>query len=493
MAITKQNSGELKTRVNSCLNKLSDRDTLSMAANELEAIAKTLPSDGFAPFLNCLSATDSSEKSPVRRHSVRLIGVLSAAHGDSLSPHLSRMISAVVRRLRDPDSAVRSACADAAASIAAHVSSLPFAAILRPLVEALFREQDSNAQIGAALCLSAAVSAAPAPDAAELRKLLPRLLKLLKIDSFKAKPNLLHFIGTIVGTSGGAKSKNLLNSVISTSIQFLSSEDWAARKAAAAVLEIAAASERNLAAEFKAATVSVLDSKRFDKVKVVRETMNRALEAWKGLPQPGLSSGHVSSSEGHESPKTPATPQKTVTTKPSPLSSLSTPKNITTNVGIKNSVPKLNFRSRIVPLDCNDSGDNAVIENSENQDLEYLSLIRKQLQQIENQQSNLLDLLQRFIGTSQKGMTSLERRVDGLERVLDEMSRFPGLDCGNNNNNNNNNNSCCMIPGAEFLSPKFWRRGEGQTCNSRMSSSLTNLSVHRDAIGEAAKLASPRN
>lgn len=265
MTIAKQNSGDLKTRVNSCLTKLSDRDTLTMASKELEAIARELQDDAFAPFLNCLSATDSSEKSPVRRQCVRLLSVLSAAHGDALSPHLSRMISTVLRRLRDPDSSVRAACVDAVSSITTHVNSPPFAVILKPLVDALFHEQDANAQIGASLCLSAAVEAAPEPDAAELRRLLPRVLKLVKSDCPKAKPALLSFIGSVVG-AGALKSKSLLSSVVSTTVEFLSSEDWAARKAAAEILEKVASAERNLAPEFKDSCVSALESKRFDKV-----------------------------------------------------------------------------------------------------------------------------------------------------------------------------------------------------------------------------------
>lgn len=258
-------SGELKTRVNTCLNKLADRDTISMATYDLENIARTLSNDAFAPFLNCISSTDSSEKSPVRRQCVRLLGVLSAAHGDALAPHLSRMISAVLRRLRDPDSAVRAACVDAVASITTHVASPPFSTILKPLVDALFHEQDVNAQIGSSLCLSAAVEAAREVDAAELRKLLGKVLKLVRSECFKAKPALLLFTGSIVST-GCAGSKSLITSLISTVVEFLSSEDWAARKAATEVLEKVAVAERDLAPEFKVPTVAALESRRFDKV-----------------------------------------------------------------------------------------------------------------------------------------------------------------------------------------------------------------------------------
>ncbi|KAL8533985.1 hypothetical protein ACS0TY_010124 [Phlomoides rotata] len=524
MPIYKQISGELKTHVNSCIHKLADRDTLSMASNELESIARALPSDGFGPFLNCLSATDSSEKSPVRRQCVRLLSVLSAAHGDALSPHLSRMVSSVLRRLRDPDSAVQSACVDAISSITTHVNSPPFTVILKPLVDTLFHEQDFKAQIGASLCLSAAVEAAPEADLAELKKLLPRVLKLVKNDSFKAKHSLMLLIGSILSTEC-VKSKSLLSSVVSTAVEFLSSEDWATRKAAAEVLEKVAAAEIYLAAEFKGSCVAALDSKRFDKVKLVRETMNRALEMWKDLPEisEGGSSPNVQSDtssaayspnllspyRGNVAPETPQPKQKAPNrSTPSSCSSNSSRKSIEDSKTCISSENKLNLRkisrSRVVPFNSNDSsnmGDEFAIKGSfENEkEFENLSLIRRQLVQIENQQSNLLDLLQKFMGSSMKGMSSLEKRVDGLERVLDEISQDYAIPSRRMSGTESGGNTCCMIPGTEFLSPKFWRKAEGQTLDFKPHSSpfRNNLSLNgagrKDASLERSKVESPRN
>ncbi|KAL6567758.1 hypothetical protein OROGR_001426 [Orobanche gracilis] len=496
MGLTKQTSAELKTRVNRCLNKLSDRDTLAMAARELESVARGLPNDAFVPFLNCLSATDSSEKSPVRRHCVRLLSVLSAAHGDALSPHLSRMISAVLRRIRDPDSAVREACVDAVSSISTHVNSPPFAVILKPLVDTLFHEQDLNAQIGASLCLSAAVEAAPDPDAAELRKLMPRVLKLVKSDCSKAKPALLLFVGSIV-SAGCAKSKSVLSCVVSTVVEFLSNEDWAARKAAAEVLEKVAVAERTLAAEFRSSCVAALEIRRFDKVKIVRERMNRALAIWKDLPglfedipsPKDIYSGGQSPVQLSKSPGHPGNvdleisqPRKMVAARSTPSScssTISSQKSIAANEHIKpcistaiNTSFRKDFRSRVVPFNCSENFDMAdrhvVKDGFENQkESGDISVIRKQLLHIENQQSDLLDLLQKFIGSSQMGMHHLEKRVDGLEKVLNEMSKDFGMSSRGRIFSGIDSNTCCMIPGAEFLSPRFWRKAEGQTVNYR--------------------------
>ncbi|KAF6141114.1 hypothetical protein GIB67_006559 [Kingdonia uniflora] len=92
---------------------------------------------------------------------------------------------------------------------------------------------------------------------------------------------------------------------------------------------------------------------------------------------------------------------------------------------------------------------------------EDLSLIQTQLGQIENLQSNLLDLLQRFMGSSQTGMQSLETRVHDLELALDEICYDLAISTGRMSNANTTGNSCCMIPGTDILSSNFWRRTEG--------------------------------
>ncbi|GFP81423.1 microtubule-associated protein tortifolia1, partial [Phtheirospermum japonicum] len=175
---------DLKHRVLACLHKLSDRDTHSAAASELESIAKALIADALPPFLSSISATDSSDKSLVRRHCIKLISVLAEHHKNSLSPYMSKLLSAVVRRLRDPDSAVRSACVAASLSLSSNLTSPPFTSITKPFLEFLFTEQDQNAQTGAALCLAATIKGSRSPDAASLRRLLPRLEKLAKCDGW---------------------------------------------------------------------------------------------------------------------------------------------------------------------------------------------------------------------------------------------------------------------------------------------------------------------
>ncbi|KAJ8449151.1 hypothetical protein Cgig2_004206 [Carnegiea gigantea] len=167
-------SRDLRHRVLTYVTKLSDRDTHRQAVVELESIIPTLTGDAFSLFINSLSSTSTADRSAVRTAALRLLASLSAAHGRHLSPHLPKLIAAVVRRLRDPDSAVRSTAAAATAAFAANITNSPFSAILRPLADSLATEQDIAAQSAAAMCLSAAVDASPAPEIYQIVKLLPK-------------------------------------------------------------------------------------------------------------------------------------------------------------------------------------------------------------------------------------------------------------------------------------------------------------------------------
>lgn len=308
---------DVKQRVNFYMNKLWDRDTEAMAAAELESMARVLPVDSLPSFISAISDTRSSDKAPLRRHCLRLLSLLSRTHPpESLSPFLPRMVSSVVRRLRDPDSSVRTACVDAVRDMSCGGGGASFYPVfLKPLSETLLLEQDHNAQTGSALCLAAAIeeasAAAPADDhlAAHFHRLIPRLVKLVRTDGYKSKPALLSLLGSIVAANG-ASTTALLALLVPCLADALLSEDWAARKAAAeALTHVAAIPSRHLLMGFKSSYFPFFQARRFDKVrqfpsssswvlvnrmnhrclnlpqvKIVRDSMNLMLEAWKDVP-----------------------------------------------------------------------------------------------------------------------------------------------------------------------------------------------------------------
>ena len=124
------------------------------------------------------------------------------------------------------------------------------------------------AQIGAALCLASAIDAAPDPDPARLARMLPRFEKLLKCESFKAKSALLALIGSVVST-GAASFGGVVKNLVPCLVEFLSSEDWAARKAAAEALLSLAVVQGDSLPEYKANCLKVFETRRYDKVQTL--------------------------------------------------------------------------------------------------------------------------------------------------------------------------------------------------------------------------------
>ncbi|KAJ0254556.1 TORTIFOLIA1-like protein 5 [Hirschfeldia incana] len=421
---------DLKQRVIACLNRLSDRDTHSLAAAELDSIALNLSPEAFSLFINCLQTTDSSAKSPVRKHCVSLISVLSRSHGDSLSPHLPKMVSTVLRRLRDPESSVRAACAAASVDMTTNITEPPFSVLAGPMIETLIHDCDTNAQAGAAVCLAAAIEAAGDPDVEQLQKALPKIGKLLKSEGFKAKPELLGAVGSVIGAVGGRNSdRAVLDWLLPNVLEFLSSDDWHARKAAAEVMARVATAEEELAPLYKKACLGVLESRRFDKVKLVRETMNHTLSLWKHLGEddsPESSSLSISVSTGkrintHKSKE--KNPNVPTSSKLSDVEDESKEKRpLGTRRVLFPTKPKPSKKSQVVAVvqssDEEESSSSFQRKNAE----EELSLIRNQITQIEKQQSSLLDLFQRFMESSQNEMQSLGRRVRCLETSFSVLS-----------------------------------------------------------------------
>lgn len=291
-----QATHRLRQRVIGAINKLSDRDTYTIASEELESVARSLNSDGFAPFLSCLYDTDSQQKSTVRKECVKLFATMADAHGDSLSPHLSRMVGSVVRRLKDPDSNVRDACVDAIGVMASRItdSNSSISAFVKPFWEAI-GEQNRYLQVGSALCLSRAIENAADPQLPGLlQRLLPKIVKLLGNQNFLGKAALLSLVGSVV-EAGGASTQQALSGLIPSMQEALRSNDWATRRAASdAFCRMASNIEASLLMPFKPSCIASLESCRFDKVKPVRDSVIQTLQTWRSIPD---SDGHLPSPE----------------------------------------------------------------------------------------------------------------------------------------------------------------------------------------------------
>ncbi|CAI5461477.1 unnamed protein product [Closterium sp. Yama58-4] len=276
------------------LGKLNDRDTQQNAVGDLQNIVECLPPEGIPVFLSCLYETDSTHRTFVRKECLRQFAILAVTFGPLLSPHLPKIVAAVVRRLRDPESTLIESCAEAMATLVQHVPPPPhdtvpgaiplggFGAMgvyVRPLLDTL-GEQSRNSQAGAAICLDRVFRAAREKMEPSAARVLMRANGMLSRQGFQAKAQLLGAVASLAevcGESMGAQVPVLASAATAA----VASADWATRKAAVDLLGQLAI---NLPAEFlgesRAAVMKALDQCKGDKVKNVRDSLAQAKQAW---------------------------------------------------------------------------------------------------------------------------------------------------------------------------------------------------------------------
>ncbi|KAG5413284.1 hypothetical protein IGI04_000851 [Brassica rapa subsp. trilocularis] len=279
---------ELKKKVVTALNKLADRDTHQRGVDELENTVEHLAPDKISCFLSCILDTDSEQKSAVRKECIRLMATLARFHHGLVAPYLAKMVSSVVKRLKDQDSVVRDACIETMGVLASKMSCYEdgsygvFVSLVKPLFEAI-GDQNKCVQSGAALCLARVIDSSPEAPVAIIQRMLTKTVKLLNSSHFIAKPAVIELNRSII-LAGGATTKSVLISAMSSFQDALKNKDWTTRKAASvALMEIAATGEKFLG-PLKASCISSLESCRFDKVKPVRDSILLALQYWKGVP-----------------------------------------------------------------------------------------------------------------------------------------------------------------------------------------------------------------
>ncbi|XP_022158059.1 TORTIFOLIA1-like protein 2 isoform X2 [Momordica charantia] len=281
---------ELKQKVVLALTKLADRDTYQIGFDELEKTAECIAPDMIPPFLSCILEIDSEQKSAVRQECVRLMGTLAKFHEGLIRPHLRRMVSSIVKRLKDPDSAVRDACVETCGILASKLINVGdegdevFVTLVKPIFEAL-GEQHKHMQSGSAFCLARIIDNSQDPPVSILQRMLARTTKLLKNPHFMAKPAVIDLNRSII-QAGGASNRNILSAAMLGIQEALKNSDWTTRKAASVALGDIAASCGSFLGSFKASCIRSLESCRFDKVKPVRDIVLQTLQYWNNIQGP---------------------------------------------------------------------------------------------------------------------------------------------------------------------------------------------------------------
>ncbi|CAI0379997.1 unnamed protein product [Linum tenue] len=217
---------ELKQRIITSLSKLADRDTHQIALEELHSIINTLSPEVLPMLLNSLYDTlseQSTAKPSVKKESLNLLALVCQSHRELTLPHLAKVITHIVKRLKDSDSGVRDACRDAIGVLSGlylkgggegdggHVVGL----FVRPLFEAM-GEHNKVVQAGASSCMAKMIECAAGVDkegsgpGAAFQKLCSRICKLLNGQNFQAKAALL---GVVTSLSQVSLKQQILTSL----------------------------------------------------------------------------------------------------------------------------------------------------------------------------------------------------------------------------------------------------------------------------------------
>ncbi|CAI9295220.1 unnamed protein product [Lactuca saligna] len=476
---------ELKQRILTSLSKLSDRDTHQIAVEDLEKIIQTLSPDGITMLLNSLyEATNDANKPAAKKEAIRLLFFLCATHTESAASHLTKIIAHIVKRLKDSDSGVKDACRESIGQLSSlylkgdgceNIGSV-VSLFVKPLFEAL-NDQNKGVQAGSAMCMAKMVEMASDPPIAAFQKLCARICKYLNNPNFLAKAALLQVVSSL--SQVGAISPQGLELLLQSIHECLNNTDWATRKAAADALNALALHSSNLITGKTSSTITALEACRFDKIKPARDSIIEALQQWQGLAggsedqkTPRNHDGEHSEPAKEDDKKTEAPvkneePEKTVGILKKKAPALSDKelnpeffqrleRRVSGEVEVV--VPRRFIKSSNDQNDLNGENSNSVINDIESgshfkethqiadrstggpsRRREYDDMndqrdgirsnkgnwlaIQRQLLQLERQQAHLMNMLQDFMGGSHDGMVTLENRVRGLERVVEDMAR----------------------------------------------------------------------
>ncbi|KAK9057047.1 hypothetical protein SSX86_024413 [Deinandra increscens subsp. villosa] len=483
---------ELKHRILTSLSKLSDRDTHQIAVEDLENIIQTLTPDAITPLLNSLyEATGDSNKPAVKKEAIRLLFVLCNTHTDLAATHLAKIITHIVKRVKDSDSGVKDACREAIGELSAlflkgESGASVVLLFVKPLFEGL-NDQNKGVQAGSAMCMAKMVEMASDPPILAFQKMCGRICKYLNNPNFLAKAAVLQVVSSL--SQVGAISPQGLESLLQSIHDCLTNSDWAARKAAADALNALALHSTNLITGKTAPTITALEDCRFDKIKPARDSIVEALQQWQRLaggPEDHKTPGHDGEDSepvksGERNPEAPLKndesegsniPEKAVGILKKKAPALcdkelnpeffqrlqrrvsgevevvvprrfvkSSNEQNGAESGLNETDVASQSKESYGKMDRGSSGpsrrrefedmnDSSQREGFRNNKGNWLA-IQRQLLQLERQQAHLMNMLQDFMGGSHDGMVTLENRVRGLERVVEDMARDLSLSATN--------------------------------------------------------------
>lgn len=240
-------------------------------------------------FINMLAEQNEHMKLMHKREIFKIFGIAAEIFEDALLPFLNKILSVCHKRLNEPQ--LHSAISD---SIGVTIHNVfknikiseenieQFFSVLICLI-GYINTGDHHIQVGAAMCLTRAIQNSPINT---LSKIIPKfsanLLELLKSNTLKCSTQLLECLISLI-LAVESEFESYSSEFIQILKEFLSSSEWTTRKMSIDVLYTYATFLPKVIQPQAKLLLALIKTKRFDKVKQVREASSEAIKKIKEL------------------------------------------------------------------------------------------------------------------------------------------------------------------------------------------------------------------
>jgi len=274
-------------RVLNALTRLNEPHTRLSAWEELSRLVPGLDAYSGGAFLSCLYSTNAQFTLPCRTGAVRLYGVVAERQAHLLKAGAAKIVDSIVARARDKDGGreLRDACAEALGLVLANEPAA-LAQIMRGVLP-LLAEPNEHTQLAGLSCLSGLLTHAPgAIGDAGAAKLAVSLLRLLGHCCVGAHAPALEASSLLLERCAASAAPHA-PSFVNPCIRGTESREWAARRAAAALLQTLATHQQPSALAQARRLVPAVQALRHDKHLAVREAAAQAAGALRGMGADG--------------------------------------------------------------------------------------------------------------------------------------------------------------------------------------------------------------
>jgi hypothetical protein len=471
---------EVRSRVSKALMKLHDRDTIQNGVAEIVAVAEELKPEYAPVVVNQLCEFDDPKNVSARCHAARLLPAIASANYPAVQNHIGKMVHSLCRRVKDSDTSVRDAVAEAIGEMARIVcmqeptkqqqlaksvddtqgeldlSELSVADdgammgfFFKPLLQGI-EGADPHLQQGCSTALAHVIFNAGAKIEPHMDKLARRVVSVLERQQFSGKAQLLTAVANMIEVCPETVV-GLLKLFLPRIYSAASSTDWNTRKASMETLETICTRLPEVVSSQKADMQGVAEKCKYDKMKPVRDAACLTLAAiskTSSATQP--SSGDAASpdesavadsvvdesataDENDAEEKRDSEPQQAGMMRSQSSASQQEP--ATPRQPVQNSKVSTVSRTHAAPPDSTikrtmSASSNNAVGNGYAPSKEQWDMLLRHFDIITRQQDQLIEMVTGFSDTTRERLETVEQKVFAIELRLtqqDNRQSLPGM------------------------------------------------------------------